>query len=222
MNSDDVDWSALRHAYGPATDLPDLIRAAGSVDADARNRAIYELWGTVWHQGTVYQATPAAVPYLAEVASDRRLPDADRWQLLWMLGEIALGSPVRPDDPRFVEASHAAVAAAASDLLREAPSGPLTGWALVGLAAAVPEAATGSRDRLEELLRSEPSPAFRAALRLTLRLIAGERPSNDELLTETAESPAVREFAFHPEADLDSRFASKVARYLVEDGLGYL
>ena len=54
-----VDWAGLTHAYGPADDLPGLLRGLAQGDDDA----LYELYGNIWHQGTVYPATAYAVTY---------------------------------------------------------------------------------------------------------------------------------------------------------------
>jgi hypothetical protein len=64
---DTVDWGALTHAYGEATDVPGLLRSLLSPDPKQRERAIYELFGNIWHQGTVYPATAATVPFLYEL-----------------------------------------------------------------------------------------------------------------------------------------------------------
>lgn len=69
-----VDWSSLTHAYGEATDVPPLLRSLTSPDGEERDRALYELFGNVWHQGTVYPATAAAVPFLYELLTTPDVP----------------------------------------------------------------------------------------------------------------------------------------------------
>lgn len=64
---DQINWGELGHAYGSAEDLPDLLRQLASPDEQSRNNALYQLYGTIWHQGTVYQATAYAVPFLLEL-----------------------------------------------------------------------------------------------------------------------------------------------------------
>jgi hypothetical protein len=59
-----VDWSAVSHAYGPATDVPALLRAFVSDVPDHRDFACQLLFQTIWHQGTVYEATATVVPIL--------------------------------------------------------------------------------------------------------------------------------------------------------------
>ncbi|OPC76830.1 hypothetical protein B4N89_46005 [Embleya scabrispora] len=65
---DTIDWQSLYHAYGDGTDVPDRIRALYGDDADRADTALSELFNHVLHQGTVYPATVAAVPFLAHAA----------------------------------------------------------------------------------------------------------------------------------------------------------
>jgi hypothetical protein len=64
---DAVDWSSLSHAHGPATDVPQLLRSLLSKDTDVRLEACAELHERIWHQGTVYSASAAVVPFLFEL-----------------------------------------------------------------------------------------------------------------------------------------------------------
>src|SRR4051794_2830058 len=67
---DEVNWSGLRTAYGPATDVPALLRAFVSVDPEDREFADQLLCQTLWHQGNVYSATAAAIPFLYNLLED--------------------------------------------------------------------------------------------------------------------------------------------------------
>ena len=64
---DKVPWSKLEHAYGPAIDVPDLIRALMSGDSKVRKTAWSELHGNIWHQGTIYEASAYAVPIFLDL-----------------------------------------------------------------------------------------------------------------------------------------------------------
>lgn len=64
---DAVPWSTLPHAFGPATDVPQLLVAVGSNDPHARREAFRSLYGNIFHQGTTYPATVAAVPFLLRI-----------------------------------------------------------------------------------------------------------------------------------------------------------
>jgi hypothetical protein len=61
---DQVDWSAVSDCYGPATDLPALLRALVCGDPDHREFACQLLHETIWHQGNVFSATATAIPFL--------------------------------------------------------------------------------------------------------------------------------------------------------------
>lgn len=69
-------WRELRHAYGSAEDIPEIISA---LTPDATSSAWEDLWSRVCHQGTTYSASPAVLPFLLSVASnwsttDRAMP----------------------------------------------------------------------------------------------------------------------------------------------------
>lgn len=82
---DDVEWPELTHAYGDAGDVPDLLRRAAS-DGDAAEEALSEIVGCLFHQGTVYSATVAAVPFLTELA---RCAPTQRGEFVWLLGMLS-------------------------------------------------------------------------------------------------------------------------------------
>ncbi|MFI2757433.1 hypothetical protein ACH5A3_00940 [Streptomyces echinatus] len=85
----ETDWGTLGHAYGPADDIPGLLRAMESADAGVREEAMEELVSSLCHQGTVYDASAPAVPHLARLALDG---PGHRLELLWLLGSLADGS----------------------------------------------------------------------------------------------------------------------------------
>lgn len=87
---DTIDWSNLQHAYGPATDVPDLIRALAWGDEEERETAMFELYGNIWHQDTVYEATAYAVPFLIELLESDSVPS--KHEILGLLGSLAIGS----------------------------------------------------------------------------------------------------------------------------------
>jgi len=72
---DDADWAALSHAYGPATDVPTLIRALTSRVEDERRTAVRRLHSTIYHQGDRFSASPVALKYLCELACSPNVPD---------------------------------------------------------------------------------------------------------------------------------------------------
>lgn len=95
---DRIDWNTLHHAYGPATDVPDLLRALvepapGAGDRDVFEQVTWELWGNVFHQGSVWQVSATVVPFLEEILRDG--PDEARLQefLVSYLHHLAMGYP---------------------------------------------------------------------------------------------------------------------------------
>lgn len=87
---DDVDWHNLHHAYGPADDVPTLLRLLVSDDADVREDTWQTLYSNIWHQGTVFEASAYAVPFFLRLLADPRTPD--RLSLFGMLQSLATGS----------------------------------------------------------------------------------------------------------------------------------
>lgn len=87
---DNINWSQLNHAYGEASDVPDLIRKLSSQDKDEREKAVHELFGNIWHQGTIYEATSYAVPFLYELLRSPETPD--KLLVTFLLANIATGT----------------------------------------------------------------------------------------------------------------------------------
>jgi hypothetical protein len=83
-----VTWSQYHHAYGPADDVPGLLRALLSDDPARRETAKWELYGNLWHQGAVYEATQHAVPFLVELLS---VEGTDKEFLITYLAHLAAG-----------------------------------------------------------------------------------------------------------------------------------
>ncbi len=78
---DHVQWHLLTHAYGLASDVPQMLRDLVHEDEDVREEA---LWGglhsAIIHQGTLYRATPYVIPFLFEILENeqaRSLPVLD-------------------------------------------------------------------------------------------------------------------------------------------------
>lgn len=82
-----VPWADLTHAYGGATDTPGHLLALRSDDPDERHRALDELWASICHQGSVYEASCAAVPFLIRLL--REGPPEGRPSILYLLAGLA-------------------------------------------------------------------------------------------------------------------------------------
>ncbi|MFI8423780.1 hypothetical protein [Streptomyces sp. NPDC085479] len=85
---DDVDWSSLSHAYRSAEDVPGHIRTLCGSDDEAREQAFRSLFGSIFHQGSRYSASPVAVPFLAKIAVAG--PAAAREDAMWLLTRLAI------------------------------------------------------------------------------------------------------------------------------------
>jgi hypothetical protein len=91
---DAVDWGSLKGVYGPATEVPGFLRALTSEDEDVRMEASHELLVCLWHQGDVFPASAAAVPFLFELLTH---PDvSDKGYSVELIAAIATGwGPMR-------------------------------------------------------------------------------------------------------------------------------
>jgi len=85
MNFLKANWSELTHAYGDASDVPQLIQSIQSSDEDEREEALDELYSNIWHQGTVYEATVKALPILIELYKKKKVIDLDGLAFLIIL-----------------------------------------------------------------------------------------------------------------------------------------
>ena len=73
---DEINWSQLHHAYGKASDVPSLIHQLLSNDKNATDKAIYELFGNIYHQHTVYEASAYAIPFLQEILNNPEITNS--------------------------------------------------------------------------------------------------------------------------------------------------
>src|SRR5262249_40393709 len=71
---DEIDWAGMRHAYGPATEVPVLLRGLVDPDPAMRERALDSMYGGVHHQGDIYPCTIATIPFLLRIAERPDMP----------------------------------------------------------------------------------------------------------------------------------------------------
>ncbi|KAJ6445147.1 1-aminocyclopropane-1-carboxylate synthase-like protein 1 [Purpureocillium lavendulum] len=83
---DEVPWGTLKHAYGQADDVPQLLRDIAGGDNEQVAAGVYDLFGNIWHQGTVYEATSPAVPFITRLAV-AGVATASLVQLLGLIAE---------------------------------------------------------------------------------------------------------------------------------------
>lgn len=84
-----IDWSRVSHAYGPADDVPDLLRAVADGTRGERKKAFHTLYGNIFHQGTRYPASAKAATCLIELLRRNKQPDLV--EILVLLNHLAVG-----------------------------------------------------------------------------------------------------------------------------------
>lgn len=86
-----VPWKKLEHAYGEASDVPELLIALAEGTKEERDKAYYELYGNVFHQGSRWEVTPHVVPILFYILQEKKTEEKD--QLMAYLLCLAVGYP---------------------------------------------------------------------------------------------------------------------------------
>lgn len=100
----DPRWNSLEDAYGKASRVPGLLRAVvanKSLKSNPQSGPWFDLWSRLYHQGSIYNASYAAVPVLAEavkqadgsIAMDFFLPPVSI-----ELARRSADAPALPDD----------------------------------------------------------------------------------------------------------------------------
>lgn len=84
-----ISWADISHAYGSATDIPELLERMHGGDDDAW----FEFWNLVMHQGTLYPATVAVIPVFLDWLAD---PEAPQRQAVWAF--LLEAARHRPED----------------------------------------------------------------------------------------------------------------------------
>ena len=70
LSLDSPKWSELKHAYGSASNTPDLLRQLQALpSSEGENEPWFSLWSSLAHQGDVYPASFAAVPHVVNFLS---------------------------------------------------------------------------------------------------------------------------------------------------------
>ncbi|SNT47801.1 HEAT repeat domain-containing protein [Actinacidiphila glaucinigra] len=186
---DRIAWPELHHAYGPADDVPDLLRALAATDEESAEEAEQELWSSIVHQGTVYRATVPAVPFLARLAA----AGVRSAELLGMLGAIAESTDEH--DPERPGAARAAVVAQLPVILAmlsdaEPEVRQCAAWAV---AQCGPGAGADARAALRSRWTTETDPTVRADL-LTAYAVVDPGAAQELCATAkgTTEPPQVR------------------------------
>ena len=111
-----VDWPSLHHAYGEASGTAEDLRNLASANADMRGYGLSQLGMSIFHQGSLYTSTIAAVPFLVTAAEHLDgTTKADLVSLIAAIGESAAISPGRIADSVYLSWSLRLDAIAQSD-----------------------------------------------------------------------------------------------------------
>ena len=135
-----VDWKKLVHAYGSAGNIPSLLEQLSSFPDESSYglEPWYSLWSSLYHQGTIYSASIAAVPEIVKHLATAPQKATFRFFALPVSIEIARakGGVVVPEElsADYFESIHALALMAAKSVGIE--SGPLMGRAATAAFAA--------------------------------------------------------------------------------------
>lgn len=92
----ELPWGSLEHAYGPAGGVPGMLESLSSPAQEDRVWALDALEACIHHQGSVFSASTAAVPFLIDLAGCDgvgRPAVADRHDILVLLAGLAVHQP---------------------------------------------------------------------------------------------------------------------------------
>jgi hypothetical protein len=68
ISLDSPEWANLKHAYGNASNIPDLLRQLNTFpSSEGTSEPWFSIWSTLAHQGDVYSASFAAVPHVVQI-----------------------------------------------------------------------------------------------------------------------------------------------------------
>jgi len=102
---EDARWSDLTHAYGPASDVPDLLRRLSrspGPNTSYEDEPWLSLWSSLCHQDDVYTASYAALPHIVRIASATPGPVAFDFFLLPAAIEVSRSTGRGPAVPAFL------------------------------------------------------------------------------------------------------------------------
>jgi hypothetical protein len=151
---DDPRWNELDHAYGPAADVPGLLRALEDSPGPTQGfeeEPWYSLWSCLCHQDDAYTASYAAVPHVVRIALAASGPIDFSFLLFPTSVEIARKTGHAPElPPELADAYLDAIAALVDVVSRHADSS--VDEAMLVSAAAARAVVKGDIDVAEALL----------------------------------------------------------------------
>jgi hypothetical protein len=101
-----VNWAKLTHAYGPARNVPDILRDMIAADQKRSEAGWRGWWGSLNHQGDYYDSTVAAIPFLVEAVEhtdvNSRLNILNALRDLWLQAPSHGGDPLVQETPKGI------------------------------------------------------------------------------------------------------------------------
>jgi hypothetical protein len=98
----EVPWGDLKTHFGPAEELPEVLRGLLDPDPEARSEALCWLEGLTFCLEEINEATSHVIPFLIELAASPETPD--RPPLLLFLARLVGSDRVDPEpDPGAVK-----------------------------------------------------------------------------------------------------------------------
>ena len=95
---DEINWSQLHHAYSEASDVPVLIHQLLSNDKTVTDKAIFELFGNIFHQHTVYEASAYAIPFLQEILNTPEITNSIKMSLACLIASMVDSHDIKDGD----------------------------------------------------------------------------------------------------------------------------
>ena len=99
----DERWKDLRHAYGSAENIPQLLQSLtenpNSKYETYTDEPYYTLWSALCHQGDVYTASYAAFPHLIEICHSS--PKSVHWSVMQLAVHIEMERLINPETPKI-------------------------------------------------------------------------------------------------------------------------
>ena len=155
LQLDSPRWSELRHAYGCASNIPGLLGQLAAFPAEAtyQDEPWFTLWSSLYHQGDIYPASFAAVPYIVAALARDPARASFSYFLLPACIEVARAESIVAVPPD-IEPSYGAALLQLPQLVATA-SRPNWGHSLCMAALAATAASTGNHQAARLLLETE-------------------------------------------------------------------
>lgn len=151
-------WSELEHAYGPASDIPALLRKLDTVpSSEGDQEPWFSLWSALAHQNDVYTASFAAVPHVVSALATSPLT-ADSSYFQFPAVVEAWRQEKQFPIPVDLQSAYSAALAALPDLVAQASAREWDGDFLACALSAV-AAAKGFGNVAEAVLEMTPDVA---------------------------------------------------------------